>query len=54
MKIHLPQDQLLGDVQNILIAFAVISAIAMAAIGRIRLYHRHTSQESEDSRRYTF
>lgn len=40
MKIHLPQDQLLGYVQNILIAFVAISAIAMAAIGRIRLYRR--------------
>jgi len=40
MKIHLPQDQLLGDVQNILIAFAAITAIAVAGIGKIRLYHR--------------
>lgn len=55
MKIHLPQDQLLGNVQNILIAFAAISAIALAAIGRIRLYHRRISlQESEDNKRYIF
>jgi len=43
MKIHLPQEQLLGRVQNILITFAAISAIAVAAIGRIRLYRRHVS-----------
>jgi hypothetical protein len=46
-RIHLPQEQLLGCVQNILITFATISAIAVAAIGRIRLY-RHVSGKTRE------